>query len=135
MDMHGAGDVSLGGGGIGFNPPAMMAGIAVGGTVGQNIAGTMNGMIAGINQPAQTGTVPPPIPTVAYHVAVNGQPTGPFDLSTLSEMVKSGQLTRENLIWKAGMNNWTKVSEVQELKGIFGDRATIPPEMPPIPEN
>ena len=44
MGANGAGGVDLGGGGAGFNPAAMMAGMAVGGAVGQNIAGTMNNM-------------------------------------------------------------------------------------------
>ena len=40
MGENGAGGVDLGDGGTGFNPAAMMAGMAVGGAVGQNIAGT-----------------------------------------------------------------------------------------------
>lgn len=67
MGDSGAGSVDLGSGGAGFNPAAMMAGMAVGGAVGQNIAGTMSSMMAGVNQVAQTGAVPPPIPTVAYY--------------------------------------------------------------------
>lgn len=46
---NGAGSVDLGNGGAGFNPAAMMEGMAVGGAVGQNIAGTMNNIMAGIN--------------------------------------------------------------------------------------
>ena len=49
MGENGAGGVDLGGGGAGFNPAAMMAGMAVGGAIGQNIAGTMNNMISGVN--------------------------------------------------------------------------------------
>ena len=73
MGANGAGDVSLGGSGEGFNMAAMMASMAVGGAVGQNIAGAMNNMMGGINQQTTPGAMPPPIPTVAYHVAVNGQ--------------------------------------------------------------
>lgn len=50
MGSNGAGGVDLGSGGAGFNPAAMMAGMggmAVGGAVGQNITGTMNGMMNG----------------------------------------------------------------------------------------
>ena len=46
MGANGAGNVNLGeGGGTGFNPAAMMAGMAVGGAVGQNMAGMMSGMM------------------------------------------------------------------------------------------
>ena len=81
MGANGAGDVNIGGSGdgTGFNMAAMMASMAVGGAVGQNIAGAMNNMMGGIQQPVQSGMTPPPIPAAVYHVAVNGQATGPFD--------------------------------------------------------
>jgi len=68
MGANGAGDVNLGGGGDGFNMAAMMASMAVGGAVGQNIAGAMNNMMGGINQQATPGSVPPPIPVAVFHV-------------------------------------------------------------------
>lgn len=125
MGANGAGDVNLGGnGGDGFNMATMMASMAVGGAVGQNIAGSMNNMMGGINQPM--GTTPPPIPTVAYHIAVNGQANGPFDITTLTQMANAGQLTADSLVWKNGMKEWVKASAVDDLKGLF----TV---MPPIP--
>ena len=92
MGANGAGGVNLGGDGTGFNPAAMMAGIALGGAVGNNIAGTMNGMMGGVNQ-----QVPPPIPTVTFHVAVNGQAAGPFDMNTLSQMANAGIKMLKNI--------------------------------------
>ena len=127
MVENGAGGVDLGNGNVGFNPAAMMAGMAVGGAVGQNIAGSMNNMMSGINQPMQPGITPPPIPTVAYNVAVNGQPTGPFDLNVLKQMVTTGQFTTESLVWKAGMTEWQKAGTIGELKEILANA------MPPIP--
>ena len=129
MGANGAGDVSLGGSGEGFNMAAMMASMAVGGAVGQNIAGAMNNMMGGINQQATPGAVPPPIPAVAYHVAVNGQATGPFDISVLTQMAAAGQLTADSLVWKNGMAQWAKAGTVDELKNLFAD--TMPP-IPPI---
>ena len=127
MGANGAGDVSLGGSGEGFNMAAMMASMAVGGAVGQNIAGAMNNMMGGINQQTTPGAMPPPIPTVAYHVAVNGQATGPFDLSVLTQMAAAGQLTADSLVWKNGMAQWVKAGTVDELKNLFANA------MPPIP--
>lgn len=128
MGDSGAGSVNLGGGSVGFNPAAMMVGMAVGGAVGQNIAGTMNSMMGGVNQAAQPPAVPPPIPTVSYHVAVNGQAAGPFELSILAQMASAGQLTADSLVWRAGMAGWVKAGTVEELKPLFGP-------MPPIPIN
>ncbi|MFQ6948645.1 MAG: SPFH domain-containing protein [Blautia hansenii] len=128
MGANGAGNVNFGGGdGTGFNMAAMMASMAVGGAVGQNIAGAMNNMMGGINQQTVPGAVPPPIPTVAYHVAINGQAAGPFNISVLAQMATSGQLTADSLVWKNGMAQWVKAGTVDELQGIF---ITIPP----IPE-
>ena len=131
MGANGAGDVNIGGGGdgTGFNMAAMMASMAVGGAVGQNIAGAMNNMMGGINQQTTPGAVPPPIPTVAYHVAVNGQATGPFDISVLAQMATAGQLTADSLVWKNGMVQWAKAGAVDELKNLF---ANVMPPIPPV---
>ncbi len=131
MGANGAGDVNIGGGGdgTGFNMAAMMASMAVGGAVGQNIAGAMNNMMGGINQQTTPGAVPPPIPVVAYHVAINGQAAGPFDLSVLTQMVAAGQFTADNLVWKTGMAQWAKAGTVDELKGLFANAMPlIPPQ-------
>lgn len=127
MGANGAGDVNLCGGGDGFNMAAMMASMAVGGAVGQNIAGAMNNMMGGINQQSTPGAVPPPIPTVAYHVVIHGQAAGPFELTTLAQMVAAGQFTADSLVWKNGMAQWAKAGTVDELKGLFANA------MPPIP--
>ena len=124
----GAGSVDLGSGGVGFSPAAMMAGMAVGGAVGQNVAGTMSSMMAGVNQPIQAGVAPPPIPAVVYYVAVNGQATGPFDIAVLTQMVTTGRLTQDSLVWKAGMSQWAKAEKVDEVKDLF---IVIPP-VPPV---
>ena len=127
MGANGAGNVNLSGGGDGFNMAAMMASMAVGGAVGQNIAGSMNNMMAGMNQPVQNGMTPPPVPGVTYYVVVNGQATGPYDLSTLKQMITTGQFTAESLVWKAGMSEWVKAGIVDDIKRLF-------PDMPPIPK-
>lgn len=126
MGANGAGSVNLSGSGEGFNMAAMMASMAVGGAVGQNIAGAMNNMMGGINQPVQAGVVPPPIPTVTYHVAINGQAAGPFDMTTLQQMAANGQLTAASLVWKNGMAQWAEARAVAELQGLF-------PPVPPVP--
>ncbi len=118
MGANGAGDVNLGGG---FNMASIMASMAVGGAVGQNIASTMNSVMGGGQQPV----TPPPI-TATYFVALGGQATGPFDVTTLAQMAREGKLTVESLVWKNGMAAWSRAGEVEELRGVF-------PSMPPIP--
>lgn len=129
MAENGAGSVNLGnGGGMGFNPAAMMASMAVGGVVGQNIAGAMNSALSGANA-AAPGAVPPPIPVVTYHVAINGQAAGPFDLTTLKQMASTGQITLSSLVWKPGMTGWEKAESVEDMKEVLSNI------IPPIPNS
>lgn len=129
MGANGAGNIDLDGGGTGgtgFNMAAMMASMALGGAVGQNIAGAMNNMMDGITVQTGGGVTPPPVPSTTYHVAVDGKATGPFAMSVLSQMAADGRLTKDSLVWKAGMKQWVKAGSIDELKGMFV-------EIPPIP--
>lgn len=118
--------------GSGMNPAAMMAGMAMGGAIGQNMVGMMNEMMQGMDgrQQPQQGMTPPPVPGAAYHVVQNGQAAGPFDMRVLSRMVSTGTLTRESLVWKPGMANWSKAGDVPELQVLFD--SPVPP-VPPVP--
>lgn len=126
MGANGAGGVDLGGGsggGVGFNPAAMMTSMAVGSVVGQNIAGAMNTSM-NASTPINVQT-PPPIPSVSFFVAQDGQQKGPFDLNTLKTMMASGSLTPDSLVWKQGMPEWQRAGNQAELSGLFP---------PPIPQ-
>lgn len=140
------GDTGLGeSGGSGFDPVAMMAGMAVGGAVGQNIAGMMGGMMGGLGgQPgaplggdrpvaAATGQVPPPIPTTGYYLAVNGAATGPFDMMALRQMAETGALGDASLVWKPGMAEWRRTGDVDELAVVLTTSTGTVPGMPPVP--
>ena len=85
-------------------------------------------MMGGINQQTIPGAVPPPIPTAVYHVAANGQATGPFDIAVLAQMVTVGQLTTDSLVWKNGMAQWAKAGTIDELKNLFSN---VTPPIPP----
>ena len=124
MGANGAGNINFSGGGDGFNMTAMMASMAVGGAVGQNIAGFMNNMMLGMDQSVQSGVIPPPVSSILYYVAVNGQATGPYDIGVLKQMMKAGELTTESLVWKTGMVEWKKAGTVDDMKQLFLD---IPP--------
>lgn len=122
MGENGAGNIDLGDGkgtgGAGFNPMTLMAGLAVGGVVAKNIGGTLDQtMNAG-------GNVPPAIPTVTYHVAIDGKAVGPFETAKIQEMISSGQINKETLIWKQGTPTWQKAGTFTEFVPMF------PPELP-----
>jgi membrane protease subunit (stomatin/prohibitin family) len=90
------------------------AGVAIGQQMGAALAGA-----AGAN-PVTSQPLPPPIPlAVTYHVAINGQQAGPFDVATIAAKVRSGEVTRTSLVWKPGMANWVAAEGVAELSGLF----------------
>jgi membrane protease subunit (stomatin/prohibitin family) len=120
------GNMDIGGGG-GMNPAGMMTGMMMGGAMGNQMAGMMNNMGQNIQQQQN---IPPPPPTIAYSVSVNGQTAGPFNLQQLQQMVQNGQLTQNTHVWKQGMAGWEIASNVQELSNLFG--AVPPPPPPPI---
>jgi membrane protease subunit (stomatin/prohibitin family) len=130
--MGAAGATEMSGGG-GMNMAGMMAGMAIGGTVGQNMAGMMNNMMGGMQNPPDGApqqvapVAPPPMPMVAYYVAVTGQVAGSYDLPTLTQMAVAGTFTKSSLVWKQGMANWVAAETVQELQSVFGGG------MPPVP--
>lgn len=93
---------------------------------GMNI-GSQMGQVAVNNM--QTNVVPPPIPQQVYYLAINGQQQGPFDINTIANYIKNGQVTTETLVWKQGMANWAKTSTLSELSSLFG---SVPPPIPTI---
>ncbi|MBW0156641.1 SPFH domain-containing protein [Sedimentimonas flavescens] len=72
---------------------------------------------------------PPPPPPVekVWHVAVNGQTTGPYGRGHLGRMVSEGGFTRDSLVWSPGQDGWMRAEDITELAQLF----TIAPPPPP----
>ena len=100
------------------------------------IAGAGVGLGAGYVMAQQVGQAmnanagaPPPLPqSASFHVAYDGKQTGPYDMAKLEQDVASGRLTRDSLVWRQGMVQWTPAGQVAELKNLFG---SLPPPLPP----
>jgi membrane protease subunit (stomatin/prohibitin family) len=107
------------------------AGTFVGVGVGQVFGGMMQQTAGGAA--AGAAATPPAIPAGIF-LAINNQQQGPFDMGGLVGKVRSGELTRDTLIWKQGMAQWTRAGDVAELAQAFG---AVPPPIaggpPPIP--
>lgn len=139
---------SMGGGegGGGMNPAGMMAGMMMGGAVGSqfsNMMNQMNGNMSGMGGPATpppvpgqqpTAPPPPPMPQVSFHLSVNGQTSGPFDMTQLAQLVATGQLAPTTYVWRPGMNGWEQASAVPETAALFTPGAgAVPPPPPSVP--
>src|SRR5687768_17258167 len=48
-----------------------------------------------------------------YHYVVNGQSNGPVTIEQIDDLVKSGSLAAETLIWTDGMPEWQPYSAVR----------------------
>ena len=116
-----------GGDGSGMNPAGLMTGMALGGAMGNQMAGMMNQMAGAVSQPQNT---PPPLPVESFFIAVNGQQAGPFKMTELLQLVTSNQITKETLVWKSGMTAWEKAENVAEFSTLFNQ---VPPPIPPNP--
>lgn len=115
-------------GGGGMNPAGMMAGMAVGGAMGQQMAGMVNQMGQNYQQAMQQ---PPAPPQMAYYTFIGGQQSGPHPLPVLQQLVAMGQLTPDTLVWKAGMAGWAAARDT-EVGRLFMPTPPAPPT-PPVP--
>ncbi|PLX06068.1 MAG: antifreeze protein [Marinilabiliales bacterium] len=113
-------------------------GMAAGG-MGMGMGMAMGGQMANaMSQPQQQqqqqggGAPPPPVPpALTFFAVINGQQSGPYDINTLKQMASQGTLTKETLVWRDGMANWSAAGQVPEMSQVFG--ATPPPVPPPPP--
>ena len=120
--------INMGNGGPNMNPGGMMAGMAIGQAVGQQAAGMMGQMGQQMQSAMNT---PPPMPQVNYHVAVNGQQYGPYDMQALQQMAQQGQINAQSMVWCQGMAGWEAAGNRPDLQSLFMPQA--PQGVPPIP--
>ncbi|MDH5598316.1 MAG: SPFH domain-containing protein, partial [Cyclobacteriaceae bacterium] len=102
----------------------MGMGFAMANQMGQTFTG---GQQQQQNQQATPPTPPPVPPALVFHVVINGQQAGPYDLNTLKQMAMQNQFTKEVLVWREGMANWAAAGQVAELNSVFG---SVPPPIP-----
>jgi membrane protease subunit (stomatin/prohibitin family) len=135
------GNMNLGSGGGGMNPAGMMTGMMMGGAMGGQMANMMNNMGNNMQQNMQAGPGamppnavqaggPPPPPQSAFHISVNGQQAGPFNMQQLQQLVMNGQLTPSTFVWKTGMTEWAEANKLIELQQLFN--SAPPPPPPPV---
>ena len=102
----------------------MGMGFGIGGMFGQQM-----GAMGQVMQP-QNVAAPPPIPqAVIYHALINNAQYQ-YDLQALSQYAQSRQITRDTIVWRAGMAQWAKAGDCPELQHLFG---AVPPPPPPMP--
>ena len=77
--------------------------------------------------------MPPPLVAHKYHVAVNGQPYGPFEEAMLRQMLAEGRIKADSQVWRDGMSGWVAMNQCAELQGLFAPASSGLPPMPGMP--
>ncbi|KAA8610421.1 antifreeze protein [Salipiger aestuarii] len=109
------------------------AGNAMGTGLGAGLGMAMGAQMTGQAQAGPWGArpspPPPPPPPVehVWHLAANGQTTGPFSKARLGRMVSEGGLSRDTFVWTQGQDGWKRAEDVAELAQLF----TVMPPPPP----
>ena len=80
-------------------------------------------------QAAAPATITPPPPPIehVWHIAKDGETTGPFSKASMGRMAADGSLTRTTHVWTPGQDGWKTAEDVPELAQLF----TILPPPPP----
>ncbi len=76
--------------------------------------------------PAGGAATPPPVPVKRWHVAVDGQATGPYTRDELGRMASEGKVTPDSYLWTPGGPDWQAGKDVTELADLF----SAPPPPP-----
>lgn len=101
---------------------------AAGASMGMGMGVLMGNQMSGVAGPSASSAAPPPLPTVMFHVAKDGQSAGPYDLGTLKGQAGGGGLSPDTLVWRDGMAQWARAGDQPELKSLF---SATPPPLPP----
>jgi hypothetical protein len=110
-----------------------LTGNAVGMGMGMGVGAGMGaamGNMASTNLNQTPGTPPPPPQSVSFHLSINSQQSGPFNMDALKQMIQNGQVNKETYVWKEGYANWVTASEAPEIAPLF---SSIPPPPPGPP--
>ncbi|HVT63703.1 MAG TPA: SPFH domain-containing protein [Mycobacteriales bacterium] len=105
-------------------------GLGAGLAMGQQMAAAMQPAA-----PAAAAAAPPPLPGQAgYFLGINGQQVGPVTIAEMPARIASGELTRDTLVWREGMAEWTRAGDVAEVNAAFpAAPPPLPPTAPPAP--
>lgn len=111
------------------NPAGGGAAEGMGLGMGFAMANRMAGAAGPGQQPAPQ-TPPPPPQATAWHVAVNGQTSGPFNDQQVAQKIAGGEINGQTNVWCAGMSGWQPAGQVPQLAAHF-QQAPPPPPPPP----
>jgi len=104
-----------------------MIGMGAGMGFGMGVGSTMSSMA---NQFINTNpNTPPPLPQEAtFFIHLNGQQLSGQTIQNMSVYIQNGLMNGDTLVWRQGMPQWAKASQVPELAYLFNTQT--PPLIP-----
>jgi len=93
------------------------------------VASSSQAMTQPLTQPLSRQNQPPILtsPTnYQWYYTLNGNRVGPVDQSSAQRLITSGDIKRETLVWRQGMNDWQE-AETTELSSLFASITSPPP--------
>lgn len=106
------------------------AGAFIGAGIGLGMGNQIGGMLgnafqqSGVANAFNTQSAPPPPPgaqqAAMYYVALNGQTTGPFDVTQLRELITRGVITPTTFVFLHGGTAWVRAQEENLVRSLFG---------------
>ncbi|MCB9534972.1 MAG: zinc-ribbon domain-containing protein [Myxococcales bacterium] len=87
---------------------------------------------------AESTVLSPPAPPAAsaeleWYAAPGGEQIGPMPIERLVDLVRSGEVARDDVVWNETMADWTPVAEVEALEVALRPAAPPRPPAPPPP--
>lgn len=68
---------------------------------------------------AQPAASPQPVKSEAeWYYGEDDQTLGPFDIETLKTLLRSGAITKDQMVWKEGLPEWVSADSVPELQSL-----------------
>jgi hypothetical protein len=74
-----------------------------------------------------------PQDAATYYVAEGGLQVGPLTPSQLRDRIARGATTATDLVWRPGLDAWTRADGVAELAHLFAPPVLAPPPLPVAP--
>ncbi len=71
--------------------------------------------------------------TYEWHYVGHYGQLGPLSLDQMKELICDSVVERETFVWRAGMNDWVRAGQVNDLMGAFAQYQSMSP--PPTPQS
>lgn len=107
-----------------FDPINRLVEFGLGISMAQQMVNMMNSTMQTMQVPGQT--IPTNSTPKEWYVAQNGNPAGPLTEKEIKNLLLSNVLTKDDLVWSVGMQEWKPIKDVPEVLKML---IQLPPKL------